>query len=83
MGDCMNIINGIRSYIIDSESKITIINNKVNITNYIDIGHFDNNKIIIKLEGKDVHIKGDGLVVSRLLDSEILITGVIKNIEFR
>ena len=83
MGDYMNIINGIRSYINDNDSKITIVNKKINITNYIDIGHFDSDKIVVKLENKDIYIKGENLVVSKLLDSEILITGFIKNIEFR
>ena len=79
----MNIIDGIRSYILESDTKITIINNKINITNYIDIGHFDDNKIIDKLKNKNIIIKGENLVVSKLLDSEILITGEFYNIEFR
>ena len=79
----MNIINGIRSYIMENDTKITIVNNKINITNYIDIGHFDNNKIIVKLNNKNIIIKGENLVVSKLLDSEILITGEFYNIEFR
>jgi len=79
----MNVIDGIRSYILEDDSKIMIVNNKINITNYVDIGHFDNNKIIIKLNKKNIIIKGNDLVVSKLLDSEILITGEIYNIEFR
>ena len=79
----MNIINGIRSYIMENDTKITIVNNKINITNYIDIGHFDSNKIIVKLKDKNITIKGTDLVVSKLLDSEILITGDFNTIEFR
>ena len=79
----MNIIDGIRSYVMETDEKIIIINNKINITNYIDIGHFDSNKIVIKFKNKNVIIKGNDLVVSKLLDSEILITGEFNNIEFR
>ena len=79
----MSIIDGIRSYIAEDDIKITIINNKINITNYIDIGHFDSNKIIVKLNDKDLIIKGNDLVISKLLDGEILITGEFNNIEFR
>lgn len=79
----MNIINGIRSYINDSDTKLTIFNNKINIVNYIDIGHFDNNKIVVKLKNKDIIIKGKELVVSKLINDEILITGEFNNIEFR
>ena len=79
----MNVVTGIRSYILESDAKITIVNNKLNITNYIDIGHFDTNKIIVKLKDKNIIVKGNDLVVSKLLDNEILITGVFNNIEFR
>ena len=79
----MKLVDGIRSYVLESDTKIIVVNNKINITNYIDIGHFDSNKIIVKLKNKDIVIKGDNLVVSKLLDSEILITGNFNSIEFR
>lgn len=79
----MNIINGIKSYILDNDLKITIINNKINIINYKDIGHFDSNKIVVKVESGEIIVKGNDLVVSKLMNSEILITGNFSNIEFR
>lgn len=79
----MNIVNGIRSYILEEETKITIFKNKINIVNYKDIGHFDSNKIVIKFDNKEVLIKGSDLVVSKLMNDEILITGNFNNIEFR
>ena len=79
----MNVIKGIRSYILDDDLRITILNNKINIVNYNDIGHFDSNKIIVKVNNGEVIIKGSDLVVSKLMNSEILITGHFNNIEFR
>ena len=79
----MNIINGIRSYILDNDLKITIVNNKINIVNYNDIGHFDSDKVIVKVEKGQIVVKGSDLVVSKLMNSEILITGNFSNIEFR
>ncbi len=79
----MNIINGIRSYVLDNELKITILKNKIDILNYTDIGHFDDEKIIIKTNYKDIIIKGNDLVVSKLMKDEILITGDFTNIELR
>lgn len=79
----MNIINGIRSYIKEDDLKITILNNKINIVNYKDIGHFDSNKIVVKTDNGKIIVKGSDLVVSKLLSSEILITGNFSNIEFR
>ena len=43
----MKIIDGIRNYVIEQEFEIRIINNKVDVINYKDIGHFDSNKVII------------------------------------
>ena len=79
----MNIINGIRSYISESDLKITIFNNKIDIVNYNDIGHFDSNKITVKVLKGEIIIKGSDLVISKLLDEEILITGNLSCIEFR
>ena len=79
----MKVVDSVRSYILDNELKITILNNKINVLNYKDIGHFDSNRVIIKSEKKDVLINGTDLVVSKLVTDEILITGVFTNIEFR
>lgn len=79
----MNIINGIRSYIKETDFKITIIKNKVNIVNYKDIGHFDSNKIVVKVEDAEIVVKGSSLALSKLMNDEILITGDFTNIEFR
>ena len=46
----LNIVTGIRSYILENDTKIMIVNNRLNITNYIDVGHFDTNKITVKNE---------------------------------
>ena len=79
----MNIVDGIRSYILENDLKITIVNNKINIVNYTDIGHFDSNKIVVKTDSRSIIVKGSHLVVSKLMNREILITGDFKTIEFR
>lgn len=79
----IRIINSIKSYILDEEFKLIFLNNKVNITNYISIGHFDSNKVIVRYLNGEVLIKGNNLVVSKLMNDEILIEGSINNIEFR
>ena len=77
----MKIIDGIRNYVIEFE--IRIINNKVDVINYKDIGHFDSNKVIINYSDGSVVIKGNNLVVSKLMNDEILIGGEIKGLELR
>ena len=79
----MNIFDDIKTYIKEDETKIVVINNKINIVNYNDIGHFDSNKIIVKTKDKELIIRGSDLVVSKLMNNEILITGNFNKIEFR
>lgn len=79
--------NGLYSYIADTDFKIVILVNKINIVNYYELGHFDNNKVIVRYKINDnIHmiiIKGRSLVVSKLKLNEVLIEGVLDNIEFR
>ena len=79
----MKIFDNLRGYILEDEFKITIFKDKINIQNYIDIGNFDSNKVEVKHQNGLVLITGGNLIVSRLMNNEILINGVIKNIEMR
>lgn len=79
----MSVIKNIRSYILEEEFKITILDGRINIVNYTNIGHFDDNKVIVKYNGGEVIIKGANLVVTRLISDEILISGNLNVIEFR
>ena len=79
--------NGLYSYILDNDFKIVILVNKINIVNFYELGHFDNNKVIVRYKiDNNIYtliIKGKNLVVSKLKIKEVLIEGVIDNIEFR
>lgn len=79
----MSIFNSIRSYILEDEFKITFLNNRVNIINYLSIGSIDSNKIIIKYNNGVCIVKGNNLVLSKLMNNEILISGDIYSIDFR
>ena len=79
----MNLVNNLRNVILEEQFKINYIKNKLGIINYIDISHFDNNKIIIKYKEGNILVSGENLVVSKLTKDEILIEGSIEKIEFR
>lgn len=79
----MNYKGRLRNYFLENEFKVTYFQNKVNIVNYESIGHFDSNKIIVRKNNDSIIINGNNLVVSKLLNDEILIEGKISNIEFR
>ena len=73
----------LRNYILENQFKMIYLFNKLDIVNYIDISHFDSNKIIINYNEGSVLISGKNLVVSKLVSDELLIEGSIDKIEFR
>lgn len=79
----MGILKQFRSYILEEEFTFSVYPNKVDILNYDSIGHFDSNKVIIRYDKGTLVIMGDNLVVSKLMNDEVLVLGNIKNIELR
>jgi len=73
----------LREYIYDDKFQILIYDNLVNILNYIDIISFSENKVIIKCPNNTLDIKGTDLIISKLLQDELLIKGKILSIVFR
>lgn len=79
----MVLLRKFENLILENEFKINYINNSLNIVNYLDISHFDSNKIMVNYKDGIVTIVGKNLVVSRLVSDELLIEGSIDKIEFR
>ena len=72
----------IDNYINDRKYSMIYKNNKLNIINYTEIIDFSDVLISIKYENDIYHIIGSNLVISRMMENEILITGDISNISF-
>lgn len=79
----MKIIDNFREYMVNNEFIINIYNDKINIINYTSLGTIDDNKISVNSDNKNILITGEKLVLKKLLNDEILISGVIKKIELR
>ena len=79
----MKLLNNMRSYLLEEEFALHVYPGKINVVNYKSIGHFDSNKVILYHEKGMIEIKGKNLVVSKLLEDEVLVLGVVENIEFR
>jgi len=77
------ICTDLKDYIMESEFCIHVFSDRVNVVNYTGMYGFDSDSIVVKHKNGTVLIKGDSLSLSKLLDSEILIGGNIKQIEFR
>jgi hypothetical protein len=79
----MKILHNFREYIDSKQFVINIYKDNINILNYTKIGVVDSNQISV-IDGKNtVVIKGTNLALKKMLEGEILVSGVIKNIEFR
>lgn len=79
----MKKIEALRNFLLEEQFKIQVYPNKIDIVNYTTIGHFDSNKVTIQYADGSVIIQGENLVVSKLMNDEILITGKIKSVELR
>ncbi len=67
---------------INKEYEIVIKNKFIHIKNYVNINNISNNKLEILLNGKILIINGSSLIIRCMDEYELVITGIIKGIEF-
>lgn len=71
----------IREFIDNEEFQLRLLKDRVNIVNYRALLQIDSKEMILKSEFSKIVIRGDHLVLNKLLDDEVLITGEIHLIE--
>ena len=76
----MKLINKLDRYLEDKNYEIIIKENKVNIINFKEIIDFSASKITLRCDNKIINIEGKNLIIGKMLDDELLITGQIYNI---
>ena len=76
----MKIINKLNRYLEDDNYQIIIKNNSVNIINIKEIVDFSISKVTTKCNEKTIIIEGKNLIISKMQEDEVLITGIIYNI---
>ena len=72
----------IRNFISDTSFQMNVFKNCINIINYKKILTMNSEKIILDIGNNKLVISGDKLVVKKLLESEMVITGEIVSIEY-
>jgi len=77
------MLNKLQKYLNNSGCEINIFENNIHVINYKNIIVFDEDNIVLDVDKKNLTVKGTDLVISKLLDNEILIKGNIKIIEIR
>ncbi len=78
----MKLINDFQRYINNDDFNMIYKNNYLNVINYKKIIDFTNDLISFEDKNNTYYVKGNNLVISRMLDNEILIIGDIKEITF-
>lgn len=76
----MKLLSKLDRYLEDKKYKIIIEESQINIINYTEIIDFTTNKISLKCINKTINVEGKNLIISKMLDDELLITGNIINI---
>ena len=75
------MFNQINNYINDKEFRFTIYENKIHILNFKRIISLEENRISFQGANQKIIIEGNHFIVSKLLDQEMLIMGVIQKLE--
>ena len=76
----MKLTSKLDKYLEDEDYKIIIKKNQINIINFKEIIDFSDNKITLKCENKRIDVEGKNLIISKMMDDELLIIGNINNI---
>lgn len=73
----------LREYIYDDKFQIWIVDDSINVLNYLDIISFSEDRVVLRCPNNTLDIRGKDLIISKLLKDELLIRGQVLNIEFR
>ena len=71
----------LKNIITDNKMKIIILENKVNVLGYTSIMLIDDDKILLNANDKTIKIIGKDLVITKLLNNELLIVGPVEEIK--
>lgn len=76
----MKLISKLDRYLENKNYEIILKENNVNIINFQEIIDFSVNKISLRCDNKIINIEGKNLIISKMLDEEVLITGIIYSV---
>lgn len=76
----MRLISKLDRYLENKNYEIIIKESTINIINFREIIDFSASNVSLKCDNKIINIEGKNLIISKMLDDELLITGIIFNI---
>ena len=75
------MLRRVYEFVKDDEFRFTVYNDRLHIINYEKINTLNSDYILVESLDKKISIKGNNLVLNRLLEKEVLIVGNVKSIE--
>ena len=75
------MIEKINNYLDNKEFKLSLYKDKLHIMNYVKLITLEKTYISIMTKESKIIIKGMNLSLKKILDHELLVKGIIKNIE--
>lgn len=75
------MLKKMKEYIKDEEFRLTLFSEKVHVINYKEILILEEDRISFTCESRRIVIKGEKLLLQKLLEKEVLIHGKVLSIE--
>lgn len=82
MGDIMNIIKNLKSFLLDQDYYIDIYNKYIHIYSYESLMELSDKLIKLRLKDFKIEIEGENLIIKMMDNKEMLIEGMINNMRF-
>lgn len=79
----LHTFENLKTFLYDQDEFIAIYKNKIHIFSYIKIQHFSIDYISILFANFKLNIKGENLKIINMQESEMIIKGIINNLEFK
>lgn len=74
-------LDKLRDYIVDNEFRITFFENRTHVMNYLELLSLGSDRIALKTAHLSITLWGEDLVLSKMLEQEIMILGRITKVE--
>ena len=75
------MLNRLTNYINDNTFRFTVYENTIHVINYKRILILEEDRISFQSKNQKIKIEGEGLILKKILNQEMLITGKIYKIE--
>lgn len=79
----MKMIDNIKSFLYDKDYFINIFDNYIHVFNYLDLNHFSDDQISLKMQEFTLIINGQNLCIVKMMEKEILIQGTIEGTKIK